>query len=287
MARIRKLSIKRLIKEWREITQDEKDVHIAVCGDEGDGKSHLTNQFILGFPRSNLMDNVVYSSNHSEFYDKYEKLRIHGPLGIDEGLDFIDRQLWAKLDTKKLVKFVRGTVRKEKFGVFFYNAQLFRDFHGYWRNHRLRYWIEVLNRFWFDGSNVAVVYKKERVPFITGRRDTWLLDASEKSWLKSLSMYGKTDRLTYLKFLRKHPFYYGEFRFNALSDDLKKVYLSNRLEMIDQYTVQEEERDETKISKALTEVLKHCREDHGDRVDYLAMLTGFTTRTISRRLHSK
>ena len=36
MVRIRKLSIKRLVREWREALANKKDVHVVICGDEGD-----------------------------------------------------------------------------------------------------------------------------------------------------------------------------------------------------------------------------------------------------------
>lgn len=283
MSRIRKLSMNRLVNEWKSITAMEKDVHAAVCGDEGDGKTHLTCQLVNMFSFTDMWKSVVYSSNHEEFYEKYDQMHVNSALGIDEGLDFLDRQLWAKLETKKLVRHVRGKVRKEKSGVFLYNAQLFRDIHNYWRNHRLRYWIEVLDRKWFNGVNVAVVMRKGRIPFITGKRDVWLLDDSEKEWMISLSRRGKMDRREYLNALRRHPFYIGEFSFNALTPKFKSEYTRNRLKAIEMYHVEQQEAEESKISLALNGAIQLLRQKYKCPISAIAGWCDMSERTIIRR----
>lgn len=225
-----------LIAEWNEICRIEKDVHAAICAAEGDGKSHLMSQFILRLG-GNLWDNVVYTGNPQEYYDKYDNLPDkYSVLGFDESLDLIDRINWAKTEVKDLVKHVRSRVRKEKQAIFLYAAQLFRDFHGFWRNHRIRYWIELPNREWFDDINMAFVYKNTRLPFLTGRRDVWLLDKLEKEWLDAMKKGAITGN-PYLAKLKNHPFYVSDFKFKSLEEFNYNKYLRYRQEAYDTYHI--------------------------------------------------
>lgn len=284
MVRIRKLSIRRLVREWKGIIANEKDIHVAICGDEGDGKTHLMIQFIQQFPWANIWKNMIYSSNHKEFYDKYEELKLQSVLGFDEGLDFLDRQLWARIETKKLLRFIRGTVRKEKSGVFLYNAQLFRDIHGYWRNHRIRYWIEILKRDWFDNANIAIVMRKGRLPFITGHRDTWLLDDSEKMWLSELSKYGDLSRKQYLNNLRKHPFYIGEFLFKELPGEVKKQYLQYRLVALEKYKLEDPKEKVNRYTIALDRLMSYLRREERWSWRRMGMVSGISDKTCKARV---
>ena len=238
----KRIRIVDLVREWKGLCSIEKDVHVAISGDEGDGKSHLGVQITLNHFNGDIWDNVVYSKNPKELYEKYENLNGESPiLTLDEALDLLDRLDWAKLTLKNLVKKFRGEVRKEKSAVFIYNVQLFRDLHGYWRNHRVRYWLELTPREWFKDVNFAFLLKRHRVPFITGRRDVWLLDEIEKEWMKAMSK-GALNPEEYINKLREHPFYKGEFKFEELKPTLKKKYLKCRIEAKETY-----EKDKTEL----------------------------------------
>ena len=228
------LNPKKLVGEWKYLCEIKKDAHIAISGDEGDGKTILLIRFIVNQLKGNLWDNMVYSKNPKEFYDKYDSVEEESGMGFDEGLDLLDRLNWAKEPLKELVKKFRGEIRKEKNLICFYNVQLFRDLHGYWRNHRIRYWIEVTPREWFKDVNMAFVLKRQRVPFITGKRDTWLLDEMEKLWLKKMKL-GAIIGKSYMDMLRSHPFRIGEFKYGDVSPKVYKLYLKRRAEAKDIY----------------------------------------------------
>ena len=182
----------------------------------------------------NLWDNVVYSKNPREFYDKYEGLPRKSGMLFDEALDLLDRINWAKFGLRGLVKKFRGSVRKEKNMIFLYNVQLFRDLHGYWRNHRIRYWLEITPREWFHDVNFCYIMKRQRVPFITGKRDCWLLDDSEKQWMKKMKG-GVLTGEKYISMLRSHPFYRGEFKFENLPTNMYNEYIKRRIEAKNTY----------------------------------------------------
>lgn len=230
-----------LTKEWKGLCEIKKDAHIAISADEGDGKTVLGLDFINNNYRGNLWKNIIYSKNPKEFYDKYEEMKNAGLL--DEALDILNRINWSNKHLKGLVNKFRGDVRKEKNMTWFYNVQLFRDLHGYWRTHRIRYWIELMPREWFENVNFAFVMKRQRVPFITGKRDTWLLDRIEGEWIKKMDS-GAIKGEEYIKMLRKHPFYIGEFKFGNVKPKIYKKYLKYRMEAKETY---EKDTDQEKV----------------------------------------
>jgi len=235
--KIRRYPLQRLIEKWKRRCEIGKDAHVAISGDEGDGKSSLSCYWILKRHfKGDLWENVVYTKNPKEFYDKYENLERGGCMVIDEAIEIISRVDWAKLEVKELVKKFAAQVRKEKNAVFVYNIQLFRELHQYWRNHRIRYWIELMPREWFrKGVSGAMVLQRQRVPFITGKKDAWLLDEEEKLWLKRMSKRGALIGKEYFDMLRQHPFYIGEFKFKEPPQRFYKQYHKYRLEAIEAY----------------------------------------------------
>ncbi len=242
-------SIDKLMNDWIEKCRMEKDAHIAISADEGDGKSTLLGSIVKRYPDSNMKDNIVYTNNVKEFYDKYNNITEGTILGIDEALDLINRLDWHRAEVKDLVKHIRGKVRKEKRAAFVYNVQLFRDLHSYWRNHRIRYWIELTPREWFSDTNTnrAYVLERSRVPFITGKRDAWLLDENEKVWLGYMSG-GRVKPEYYINMLRGHPFYSGEFRFRN-DESVVEKYNRYRRKAMDEYAVEEPERKIGKLEQ--------------------------------------
>lgn len=235
------LTMDDLIKEWKELCSIEKDVHAALSGGEGDGKTHLLIQTIKKFPNTSIGDNIIYTGSFKEFEYKYEQMEENSIIGFDEALDIINRLDWNKMETKDLVRIVRGTVRKEKRGIFLYNVQLFRDLHSYWRNHRISFWLELTPREWFENTNKVFVLEKSRVPFVTGKRDTWLLNEEESEWLKTMRK-GILKGKPYMNMLRAHPFYIGETRFNKLKDRDVTEYMKRREEARDTWKMEVHER---------------------------------------------
>lgn len=247
LAEGKRTSKTKLTKEWKGLCSINKDAHIAISADEGDGKTVLGLQFIEKKYNGNLWKNVVYSKNPKEFYDKYEGMK--NAVLFDEALDLLNRINWNNKNLKGLVKTFRGDVRKEKKMTWFYNVQLFRDLHGYWRTHRIRYWLELMPREWFKNVNYAFVMKRQRVPFITGKRDTWLLDTIESDWMKRMRG-GAIIGEDYIKMLRKHPFYKGEFKFTDLEAKTYKKYMKHRQEAKDTYEKDEDqEKEEYKLKR--------------------------------------
>lgn len=284
----------KLVEELKYRCGIEKDGHVAISADEGDGKTTLAAKFVVEEFGGNLWDNIVYSKNPQEFYDKYNALEGSNEkkvdvLLFDEALDVLDRLKWYEAKTKDLVAKFRGDVRKEKHMVFLYNVQLFRDLHPFWRNHRIRYWIELAPREWFaDGKNTAYILKRQRVPFITGKRDAWLLDNTESEWLKKMS-HGAIKGKEYLDMLRSHPFYQGEFRFGAATDELYMKYHENRIRAKKQYENEnlKEEKEGVRIAKnnaCLGRAIELLRDGYGLTETVIADKLGTSQTRISELL---
>ncbi len=279
------LTMSELAEEWRHLCDIKKDVHVAYSADEGDGKStKLVSdiKYVLG---GDMWKNIIYSKNPKEFYDKYDNMEQGGVMGFDEALDLLDRMDWRNLND--MVKKFRGEVRKEKNGIFIYNVQLFRDLHSYWRNHRVRYWLEMLPRQWFGNKNIAVILNRQRVPFITGKRDTWMLDSQEKLWMDDM----KTSAINvheYIKKLRLHPFYRGEHKFKALSDHDELMYLKRRAEAKEIYE-KDMDADKPNVSKLIAKwkgrfftLTEELKEKKGFKQKDIAEMSRMQEKNFSR-----
>ena len=279
------ISMDYLKRTWIEICEINKDVHIAISGDEGDGKSTLGAYFIKKVFKLDLWQNVIYTDNIKEFYDKYEDAEV--AMCFDEALDLFNRLDWMKTDLRELVKKFRRDVRKEKKMIWFYNVQLFRDLYGYWRHHRIRWWLELTPREWFkNGINWVFVYNRDRIRALTGKRDAWLLDEWEKIWLKSMK-YGRVKEDRYLDLLRCNPFYEGEFKSPGRVKELYKEYMKRRQEALEEYKKDEEpekpsERTKVWKQRALDLLRLMYVEQEGLTMTELAKRWGVTHSYISQ-----
>jgi len=223
------VKLDQIIDEWKKLCEMQLDAHVAISGDEGAGKSQLIYGVVVNKLHGNSWGNMIYTENPKEFDEKYEQLEHGMPMGFDESLNILGRLDWSKIQTKNLVIKFRADVRKEKNAIWLYGIQIFRDLHQFWRTHRIRHWIELAPRQWFNEGTMAFYLERQRVPFLTGKRDTWLLDEEERRWMEKMK-YGAIVGESYLQMLRTHPFYRGEFRLLKLSDADEKEYAKRRAE---------------------------------------------------------
>ena len=284
-----------LIEAWKRRVDINKDVHVAISGDEGEGKSNLAIFFLKKFgirKADDIYNHIVYTNNSDEFYDKYELLDKGEPLVFDEALDILNRADWYKDEMKKLISKVRAGVRKEKNPIFIYNVQLFRDLHHYWRTHRIRYWIELMPREWFKSKSTwCLVLKRDRMPFITGKRDTWLLDEMEKMWIKNTERKPITPQ-RYLELLRAHPFYKGEFRVKHVGETYYKKYLKGREKALITY-VERAIPTGAKIKKAeyefmirLGKAITIFKEEHNKSIEEIAGILNISKNTAYKYMNA-
>lgn len=233
------LKLDNIIDEWKELCEMQLDAHVAVSGDEGSGKSLLIFGVVVNKLKGDSWNNMIYTENPKEFEEKYEQLEHGMPMGFDESLNILGRLDWSKIQTKNMVIKFRADVRKEKNAIWLYGIQIFRDLHQFWRTHRIRHWIELAPRQWFKEGTMAFYLERQRVPFLTGKRDTWLLDEEEKRWMDKMR-FGAITGEAYLQMLRTHPFYKGEFRLAKLPDPDEKEYARRRAEAREIYKVESE-----------------------------------------------
>lgn len=279
--------IQPLVDKWQESTAIEKDVHVALCGGEGDGKSQMGYQIIKRFPDTNFWDNVIYTSNPQELMDKYANLQMRSVMVLDEALNSISRMDWNNPDVKGMVKFFRTVVRKEKQSTWIYLCQLLRDMHGFWRNHRCTWLIEMGVREYYDPTcNSAFVLWRNRVPFLTGKRDVWLLDTQETIWLQKM-LSGRLSGEEYANLLRLHPYYFGEMMVGKLPDSQWAEYEKNRKMAYAEYKPDEEKVETVGKREALLQrqvaLLIQLAEDRGIEQREVALTLGIAQPTISQK----
>ena len=273
-----KVKINDIVIDWQKLCEAQLDAHVAVSGDEGAGKSQFIYDTVVNKLKGDPWNNIVYTENLKEFEYKYELLEAGMPMGFDESLNILGRLDWSKLQTKNLVTKFRADVHKEKTAIWLYGIQIFRDLHSFWRTHRIRHWIEIAPRQWFREGTMAFYLERQRVPFLTGRRDTWLLDEEEKRWMVKMRN-GPIIGEEYMMMLRTHPFYKGEFRLQRLEEKDEKKYAECRAEAMDVYKSDPVEekinkntyvyRANSKLTTAINALLSqgHTHEDVGKILD--------------------
>jgi len=226
-----------LVNLWKQRSTEEFDNAVGICGDEGDGKSCLATHIVKLFKDkgANLWDNVIYTPYESEFLAKFARVQEGSCLVFDESLDMLSSADFAKAESKRMVKTLRGRVRKEKNLTLVFLAQLFKDFHPYLRNHRIRYRLELYCREWMPDKtrNVAFLNIKKRRPYQTGKKTTWGETEQEAMWDKYAK---KTTPGQFQHLMRCNDFYEGEFSFPVWTPEVKKEYLENRKRAFDEFS---------------------------------------------------
>ena len=213
---------KRLATEW--------DIVISICGEEGVGKSHLAIQLGADISKKDITrfldENVVYSSSVREFYEKFDRLEPKQSIVIDEAIHFAYKRFWNSGEQASFNQYLT-TIRKRQKCIIM-NMPLFDDFDVYFRNHRIKIWIEVIRR------GVAVMFAADK---FAGTDDPWNLHFNRKQFRKFTNYKRVGDRLIddELNAYRRYANYLMTFQFPPLAEDMKEKYLMNCAEIPGKY----------------------------------------------------
>jgi len=219
------ISVKDLVNKFQKRVKADYDAVVAITGEEGSGKSCLANNIIEEYlkrsceTREELLKEfqkyLIFSPNKEKVKKTIKDAPKYSIINADEAVKILYKQNWAS-PVQKFLNMLYAVARQENL-VSILCMPRFMDFNEFFRNHRIKYWLYILDR------GTAVFCAKDWNPFSD---DPWLIKENNK-YIKSLSkrksMYEFTteDKINTFK---KLPIYVGIVKFDDMTPDLKKVY---------------------------------------------------------------
>jgi adenylate kinase family enzyme len=265
---------RRLHKDW--------DIVIAITGEEGSGKSSLAIQLGRLIDKDfDLEKNELFSPTTKELKKKMIGLPKFAVIIVDEAIKTMYKLNWSS----RLSIFMNqlyALARKENKATILCMPR-FRDFNEYFRNHRIKVWIHILER------GRAVMFAKDWSPFC---KDPWWCDENQKLIEKGTGRQKviSIDFNKKVKFLERTKNFVMEFEFEDLEEETRIKYkeLVNKYKYKDMNVDQLGEREKLNRDR-LTTTLKVLK---GQGLTYaqIQKLTGIpweTTRHLLTRQKPK
>ncbi len=169
------------VKQFGQLCLDrvtkDKDLAIGITAPEGDGKSCLSIGLGIGIdPGFSLYRNILFSPSVKEVRDKIYNLPPYTPIIADEAIKIMYKLNWGTKIQKYLNKIYAVCRNQNKISIF--NMPRFTDFSEYFRNHRLRLWVHIVDPISNEKrEGHAVVMARSWNPITT---DAWGLKRFEK-----------------------------------------------------------------------------------------------------------
>lgn len=219
------LTVQQVANQFTKRLNDDKDVVVAVTGAEGDGKSTLAMQLgMASDPAFHLERNVLYSPNYEEMKNKIVGLPKYSTVVADEAIKSLYKLRWQE----KLQKYINTlyAICRQENKLSLLCMPRFIDFNEYFRQHRIKFWIHVIDPI-SKSKDIghAVIFGKSWNPFT---QDAW----NFKDMQKSIDDYSRQKRLKEVEFslshksyvLAKSRNYIGTMEFGKMQDDMFSQY---------------------------------------------------------------
>jgi hypothetical protein len=161
----------------------------------------------------------MYSPNKQELTDKIVKLPKYSAINADEAIKILYKQNWASV-IQKYLNMLYAICRKEN-KITILCMPRFTDFNEFFRNHRIKYWIHVLDR------GEAVLFCKDWSPF---NPDVWFMMENKKSIesgynRRKIIEISNTEKI---HLLAKTRIYVGKIRFDKLPTRIHNAYIKGK-----------------------------------------------------------
>jgi len=228
---------KRIDRDW--------DIVIAIDGEEGVGKSTLA--MIMGIlldKKFNLHNNIAYLPTHQEIEQKFTDLGSKQTFVVDEAIKAMYKMRFMdKLQTR--INEMYATERWQN-KVTILCIPRFTDLNEYFRNHRVKFWVHIIDR------GLAIVFHKDDVNIFG--RDPWHLKENEKYVMSKI----KRKRFVEIEnkekiniYSNSQNFFFG-FEYPDLPEKISQEYKTLKADYRN-VKVKREEREVVKIIKKLKE----------------------------------
>ena len=224
-----KILVEKCIKRCKK----DKDAVVAITGDEGDGKSTLAVWCIIESLRlqgkteeeiiTMFNEYIIYSPTKDQLIEKVVKLPRYSVFSADEAIKILYKMNWYT-DIQKFLNVIYALCRKENKATILCMPR-FTDFNEFFRNHRIRYWIHVLER------GRAVLFAKDWSPFT---KDPWWMDDNQRTinagYKNKQTKVVEFDIDSKISMLKKLKIFVTEVRFDDLPKEISKIYLKGKEE---------------------------------------------------------
>lgn|SRR3990167_2815735 len=212
-------------------TKLDKDIAIAITGTEGEGKSALSIGLGLEIdPLFEIKRNVLFSPTVKEITDKIYSLPPYTPIIADEAIKIMYKLNWGQ-KIQRYLNTVYALCRKQnKISIF--NLPRFTDASEYFRNHRIRLWIHII-----DGisnqkqEGYAVLMSRSWNPI---GQDVWGMKTFDKEIEKGRKRrkmdaeYDLEDRISLFETM---PTFVGAVKFKWVSPHIWEEYEAEKLKV--------------------------------------------------------
>ena len=157
---------RRVKKDW--------DAVVGITGEEGSSKSTLASWLVyLGCiddgkteeeACQKFVDYTIFSPNKNRVQEQITKSERYSIINADEAIKILYKQNWATPIQKFLNMFYALCRQENKISVLC--MPRFLDFNEFFRNHRIKFWIHVVDR------GVAVIFERDWFPTSS---DPWFI----------------------------------------------------------------------------------------------------------------
>jgi hypothetical protein len=207
----------RVRKDW--------DAVVGITGEEGSSKSTLASWLVyLGLIHEGLSEEealkkfveyTIFSPNKERVQEQITKSERYSIINADEAIKILYKQNWATPIQKFLNMFYALCRQENKISVLC--MPRFLDFNEFFRNHRIKFWIHVVDR------GVACIFEKDWFP---SSSDPWMLKEAQKynQLIYNRKKTGDFNTEQKIQTLAKLKNFIGVIKFDDLPNNVKKVY---------------------------------------------------------------
>lgn len=271
------------------VTKD-KDLAIAITGFEGDGKSALSIGLGLAIDRFfDLRRNVLFSPSVTEIRNKIYDLPPYTPIIADEAIKIMYKRNWGSKMQKYLNQIYAVCRSQNKISIF--NIPRFTDFDEYFRNHRVKLWIHIVDSLSKDkDEGHAVVLSRSWNPVTN---DPWGLNVFEKLMLEERRRFKKDseyDLNDKLNMFSKMPTFVDVLKFSWIEQRVWDEYLELKKEVsVDEDEFIEQDKTDKELAELKAIVLKSTKAfiALGYKKKQIAELYGIDSKTITSWLNKE
>lgn len=219
------LTPEELIKILKTRVKKDWDAVIGITGEEGSSKSTLASWLVYqgclydGMTEEEALEKFVeytiFSPNKERVQEQITKSARYSVVNADEAIKILYKQNWATPIQKFLNMFYALCRQENKISILC--MPRFLDFNEFFRNHRIKFWIHVLDR------GVGVMFEKDWFP---ASADPWFLKHATKLnedmyKRKHTSDFNLDEKIQALSRLKN---FVGVIRFDDLPTKLKNAY---------------------------------------------------------------
>jgi hypothetical protein len=275
---------RRVHKDW--------DAVVGITGEEGSSKSTLASWLVYegclfeGLSEEEALkkfvEYTIFSPNQDRVQEQITQSERYSIINADEAIKILYKQNWASPIQKFLNMFYALCRQENKISVLC--MPRFLDFNEFFRNHRIKFWVHVLDR------GVAVIMEKDWFP---SSDDPWFLKDAMKM---NTTLYARKKTADFnvdekIRVLSRLKNFVGVIHFEDLPNKVKKVYRDGKAEFAYEDIKEQIKVGETPNSQAesyknkLVTAVKNLKEK-GVKHEEIALILDISTKTVTRYLQT-